>query len=446
MARRIWTLLTAAALCFGLAQTAGARSFVRDAEIERTLRMMSAPVFRAAGIGPDDVRIFILQDPALNAFVAGGRNMVLFTGLLREMKEPETVMGVIAHEVGHITGGHLARRQIVARELAGPALIGSLLAAVAAGAAGSPEAAAAIALGGGSATQRSLLAFSRAEEASADQAAVAYMNRAGVDPEGMLAILRRFKGQEVFQSGRIDPYAQSHPLSAERIALLEERIAQSPARGRSASPEIQYWFQRMRAKLDGFTDRPERVLARLEQDPEPDSELNVYRRAIALHRTGRPDAALATVDRLIAMRPQDAFYHELKGQILFESARPAEAVAAYRQAARLAPDEPLIAGWLGRALLASGLPGADAEALRILEASARDDPGEPGVLRDLAQAYARAGRDGDAALATAERLALVGDPEGAVRMARRAMDLLPTGSPGWRRADDIAALAPDAGR
>ncbi len=440
MARRFLGLLTAATVSFALALPAQARTFVRDAEIERTLRMMSEPIFRAAGLGTTDVRMFILLDPSMNAFVAGGRNMVLYTGLLRELKEPETVMGVIAHEVGHITGGHLARRQIAARDLSGPAMIASILAAAAAAVAGAPQAGMALALGGTQAAQRSLLAFSRAEEAAADQAAVAYMNRAGVDPEGMLAILRLFKGQEVFQSGRIDPYAQSHPLSSERIALLEERIAASPARGQPASAEIHYWHARMRAKLDGFTDRPERVLARLELETEPDSELNLYRRAIALHRRSEPEAALRAVDRLIARRPNDPFYTELKGQILYESARPAEAVAAYRQAARLAPDEPLIAGWLGRALLASGQPGADAEALRILESAVRDDPGEPGVLRDLAQAYARAGRDGDAALATAERLALLGDAEGAVRMARRAMDLLPTGSPGWRRADDIAAL------
>jgi predicted Zn-dependent protease len=446
MARRFLSLLTAAAAILSLALPAQARVFVRDAEIERTLRMMSEPIFSAAGLSTDDVRMFVLLDPTLNAFVAGGRNMVLYTGLLRELKEPETVMGVIAHEVGHITGGHLVRRQIVARDLAGPALIASMLAAAAAAVAGAPQAGAALAIGGQQAAQRTILAFSRAEEAAADQAAVAYMNRAGVDPEGMLAILRLFKGQEVFQSGRIDPWAQSHPLSAERIALLEERIAVSPARGQRASPEIQYWHQRMRAKLDGFTDRPDRVLARLELEAEPDSELNLYRRAIALHRMPDPEAALRAVDRLIARRPNDPFYNELKGQILFESARPAEAVAAYRTAARLAPDEPLIAGYLGRALLASGQPGADAEALRILEAAVRDDPGEPGVLRDLAQAYARAGRDGDAALATAERLALVGDAEGAARMARRAMDLLPNGSPGWRRADDIASLDPRSAR
>jgi predicted Zn-dependent protease len=433
------------ALAAALSTVAAAQSrsptLIRDAEIERTLRMMTDPIFKAAGLAPESVKIFILLDPSLNAFVANGRNMFLHTGLLQQLDKPETLIGVMAHETGHITGGHLARRAIAADNASGPAVLGLILAIAAGVASGSAGAGAAAALGGQSAINRTMLAFSRGEESAADQAGISFMNRAGVDPEGILDLLRVFKGQEVFSSSRLDPWALTHPLSSERISSLESRIADSPARGAKLPPEKIYWFERMRAKLDGFTDDPARTLARLEFEEHPDSELNLYRRAIAEFRLPDADAALRTLDKLQAMRPDDPFYHELRGQILFESARAAEAVAPYRKALALAPDEPLIAGNLGRALLASGKPGAEAEALEILRNATRKDAGDPAVLRDLAIAYARAGDEGMATLTTAERLALTGNLSDAGRQARRALDLLPRGSPGWLRADDIAAIA-----
>ncbi len=442
-------VLRAAALAAALAlaaEGAAAARLIRDAEIERTLERLSAPIFEAAGIRPDQVEIYVLLDPAINAFVGTPRSMVLNTGLLQRWREPEPLIGVIAHETGHITGGHLVRRAIAVRSLSGPAQIGLLIAAAAAAATGSPEAGAALALGGQSAIVRSFLAYSRAEEAAADQAGVAYMTRAGVDPSGLLDVLSLFKGQEVFAQSRIDPYAITHPLSGERIGLLERKIAESPAAGRPTDPELRYWHARMQAKLDGFIETPERVLSRLDTEEDPESEPNLIRRAAALHRLGRTDEALAALDRLLAARPDDPYYWDFRGQVLFESARADEAVAALRRAVRLAPDEALIRGALGRALLSSAAPGSDAEALQVLEDAVRDDPGEPGALRDLALAYARAGDDGRAALATAERLALTGSLTEAGTFARRAMDLLPNGSPAWVRADDIAAMAQRAGR
>lgn len=432
--------LAAALSTVAVAQPRGG-TLIRDAEIERTLRMLSDPIFKAAGIAPESVNIFILLDPSLNAFVANGRNMFLHTGLLQQFDRPETLIGVIAHETGHITGGHLARRMIAADNLSGPAVLALVLAVAAGVASGSGGAGAAAAIGGQDALRRSMLAFSRGEEAAADQAGVSFMNRAGIDPDGMMDILQLFKGQEVFSSTRLDPWALTHPLSSERISSLANRIAESPARGATVPPALAYWHARMRAKLDGFTGSPERTLARLEFEEHPDSELNLYRRAIAEFRLADAPAALATLDRLQALRPDDPYFHELRGQILFESARAAEAVAPYRRALALAPDEPLIAGNLGRALLALGTPQAEAEALDILKRATRNDPGDPGVLRDLAMAYARAGDEGMATLTTAERLALAGNLADAGRQARRALGLLPQGSPAWLRADDIAAIA-----
>ncbi len=432
---RVLGLLIALTLAAPIAQ---ARGLIRDAEIERTLRDMATPILNAAGMSPDALRLFILDDPNINAFVFDGRSMVLHTGLLRRIDEADVVTGVIAHETGHLVGGHLARRAVAMDRLSTASILALAAAAAAGAASGDGQAGAALAMGGQQALRRAFLAYSRGEEAAADQAAVDFMTDAGVDPEGLLGVLRIFQGQEVFSARRIDPYAQTHPLSSERISLLERRVGASPARGAPTDPEIARRYARLQAKLDGFLDRPERVLSRLRTAESPDSEPNRYRRAIAQHRMADTDAALATIEELMRDFPDDPFYWELKGQILLESNRAEAAVAPYRRAAALAPNEPLIAGGLGRALLASG---RDAEALATLERASRDDPGEQRLLRDLAIAYARAGRDGEAALATAERLALQGAFDDAALQARRAMAQLPQGSPAWLRAQDVETLA-----
>ena len=419
---------------------ATARTLIRDAEIEATLRRMSSPIFKAAGLSPDSIRMLILLDDTLNAFVFGGRTMVLHTGLLRQLEEPRALIGVIAHETGHITGGHIARRSLAAERL-GPAAMIAMALGAAAAAAGSGQAGAAIALGGNDLLRRAFLAYSRAEEASADQAGLNYMARAGVDPEGMLDVLRLFRGQEVFQARGVDPYALTHPLSRERVALMERRVAESPARGRPIDPDTAYWFARMKAKIDGFVLAPEQVMRSVERADDPGSEFNRLRAAIAHHRRAETNEALALLDGIMSKRRDDPYYWALRGQFLFEGARPAEAVIALRRAVSLAPDEPLIAGSLGRALLATGTPSAEAEALKVLSAAAREDSADPAMLRDLSVAYARAGQDGLAALAAAERLALLGQFEDAGRLASRAMGLLPRGSPGWQRADDLLTLA-----
>jgi predicted Zn-dependent protease len=411
-----------------------AQSLIRDAEIERTLAMLAEPVFRGAGVPPSSVDIFIVADRRLNAFVAGGRNIIVTTGLLTRLTRPEQVQAVLAHELGHITGGHLARRGVQAQDASGAIAIGLLL-AVAAGVAGSPDAAAAAVAGSAQVLQRSFLAFSRGEEASADQAALTYLDRAKIDPEGLIEVLQIFRGQEVLSAGRIDPYAQTHPMSVDRMSLAETRVAASPWRGRPTDPELAYWHGRMRAKLDGFLSSPERVLDRLE--PGDASEPALIRRAVASHRLPDPAAAVAAVDRLMAGRPDDPFYVELKAQFLLESGEVAAAVPLYRRAARLAPQEPLIAASLARALVALDEPAADAEAQKLLESASRADPGNAGALRDLAIIYARAGKEGLAALATAERFALQTRFKDVTIHARRAAALLPEGSPGWLKAQDL---------
>lgn len=435
---RRWGAAALMGLALAAPLPAQASGLIRDAEIERTLRQMSTPIFSAASMNPSSVNIYIVNNRALNAFVAGGRNMFLHTGLLAELDTPEQLLGVIAHETGHIAGGHEIRRQINARAFQGPALIG-LLAGIAAGVAGAPEAGAAIALGSQNAALQNFLAHTRAEEAAADQAAVSYLARAGEDPQGLVEVLERFRGQEVFALGNQEPYIRTHPLSTERLELLARRVEEARvAPAREEDSDRRYWFDRMQAKIKGFLYPPRRVLSDLEHEPE--SEVGLYAKAVAYHRLPDPMKSMAAVERLLAMRPGDPFYLELKAQLLFESGRAEAAVPVYREAVATAPDEPLLKAGLGRALLALETPGSDAEALEVLKEARAADTADAAALRDLAIAYQRAGEEGMATLATAERFALIGRKDDAVLMAERAAGILPHGSPGWLRAQDILAM------
>jgi predicted Zn-dependent protease len=283
---RRWKIAAAlVAATLTLPGVASALSLVRDAEIERTLGRMSAPIFQAAGLDPSSVEILLVNDRSLNAFVAGGRRVFLNTGLMMELETPEELLGVIAHETGHIAGGHEARRSINLRNAQGPALIG-LLAGIAAGAAGGGPAAAAIAGGTQGLLGRTLLSHSRSEEASADQAALSYLERAGIDPVGLRGVLERFRGQEVLAVGNLDPYVLTHPLSTERMSLIERRVGELSGRSWPSDPDREYWHKRLRAKLTGFIKDPSRVIASLEGEPE--TEFTLYEKAIALHRLPDP--------------------------------------------------------------------------------------------------------------------------------------------------------------
>ncbi|MEM6487263.1 MAG: M48 family metalloprotease [Pseudomonadota bacterium] len=425
-----------------------AQSLIRDSEIERTLDAMTRPILAAAGLPPQSVAIYIINDRSLNAFVAGGRNMFLHTGLMIELDTPEQLQGVIAHEIGHIAGGHQARRQQALESATGPALLGLAL-GIAAAAAGAGEAGLGIGLGAQGAVQRALLSYSRGEEAAADQAALSYMNRAGIDPRGLRDVIARFRGQEVLTIGQLDPYTQTHPLSTDRMQLIDRAAEAAAAKTWTREPGILYAHARMRAKLSGFLESPRGVLEGKDDDElvaglgaAEAEEITLYRRAIAEHRLPDLDASLVSLDRLLGLRPDDPYYWELKGQVLYESGRAADAVPAYRRAVTLAPGAPLLLAGLGRALLALDQPDASAEALVVLERARRDDPGDPFMLRALAVAYDRAGNRGMATLVTAERFALIGRPRDAMFHAERAAALLPSGSPAWLRAEDLKALAP----
>ncbi len=428
-------------LCCGLmlpASRAPAQMLIRDAEIERTLNMIAGPLFKAAGVNGSSIEILVIDDPSLNAFVVNSRAIFLHTGLITRLKTIDMLQSVIGHELAHITSGHLVRRTMNQQSAATAVGLGLLL-GIAASAAGQGEIASGIAAGTAGAAIKNFLAHTRAEETTADQISVRYMVRAGIDPNAAIEVLELFRGQEALSISRQDPYARTHPLSQERIRALKGQIAAYAGKKKPTPAKLKYWHARMVAKFAGFLGNPSYVLRHTKKSDK--SEPATLRRAIAYHRQGNVKKAVAHMNILLAKRPNDAFYHELKGQILLEGRQAGAAVASYRKAVSLAPKEPLILAGYGRALLSLKTKAGDRQALEILRKARRKDARDPRMLRDLAVAYAKSGNNGMASLVTAERYALLGRFKDANTNALRAEGLLPRGSSGWLRAQDIIAAA-----
>ncbi|QBY02719.1 peptidase M48 [Rhodophyticola sp. CCM32] len=419
---------------------AEAQSIIRDAEIERGLRELAAPVLRAAGL-PASTRIIIINDRSLNAFVADARHIFIHSGLLMRMEDPAELQAVLAHEAAHIANGHLSRRPANARSARSAAALGLLLAVAAGSASGNGELGAGIAIGTNSSAVRVFLAHTRAEETSADQAGLRYMVQAGIDPAAMLSVLDLFRGQEALSTGRQDPYMRTHPLTRTRLRNVQAFVngRSGTAEGAESTPEARYWFARINAKLSGFLNNPAQTLRRVGRRDE--GEIATLTRAIAYHQGADASRAISEVGRLLQMRPNDPYYQELQGQILYESRNFPQAVRAYARAAQLAPREALILAGHGRALLAADTSSGNAQARTVLERAYARDPFDPRMLRDLALAYARGGNNGMASVVTAERYAIIGRMEDAEIQATRASGLLPNGSGGWLRAQDVLRVA-----
>ena len=433
---RAWSVVLLLVMVVGQAHArSGGISLIRDAEIEHTIRAMSTPVWRAADLDPDSIKIHIVQDNALNAFVAGGQRIFITTGLLRRVESPAQLIGVIAHETGHISEGHLARMPEAMRNASAQAILSFLLGAAAA-VAGSPEAGAAIIAGGQQAAQSSILQFSRTQESSADQAAVTSLDRAGTSPEGLVGFLRILGDQEKFVPEARDPYLRTHPITRERVAALQTRLTESRFKDKKDLPEQVAALERMRAKLVGYIEGRDTVLLKY---PATDTSIPArYARAFAHYRVG-------DLPKSLAARPNDPYFHEFKGQMLFEHGRIKEARAPNENAVRLAPHEPLLRVALAMVLIADENPADNRGAIGHLEEATRREPHYGLAWQQLAIAYGRDGQLGLSALASAERFLLEGNARDARGQADRAQRMLPTGSPAWLRAQDIidqaAALA-----
>ena len=409
-------------------------SLIRDAEIEDTIRAYAAPLLEAAGLGKDAVRLHIVNDSNINAFVAGGPNLFLSSGMLSAAEEPGEIVGVLAHEIGHIAGGHLVRTRDAMEDASAEMILATVLAAGAI-IAGEGEVGSAIISGGQALAQQSFLRYSREQEQSADQAAVRLLERTGQSAAGLLRMFQRLEERERLALSEENSYARTHPLTRERIRFIRDHVERDERDAGDAPDARGIAHRRMVAKLKGFLDPPE---ATFRAYPEEDESTEArYARAIAYYRIPDLKRALAALDALLADYPDDPWFHELKGQVLFENGRVSEAIPPYERAVALKGDAAPLRLGLARAQIESGEAESLASAIENLEAATRLEPKAPQHWYQLGIARGRAGERPASSLAFAEAAYLRGDAERAYYHATLAAEGLPYGSAGWLRAEDI---------
>ncbi len=427
-------LLAAAAT---LAVPAFAQGLIRDAEIETALREWTDPILTASGLEPADVQLFIIDDASLNAFVANGQRIHLHTGLIMAAETPGQVKAVIAHETCHIACGHTVSRQRAMEVAMRPALV-SIGLGILAMAAGEGQAGAALIAGSQQFAALNFFIHTRGEEAEADAQAVKYLSSIGESPAGLAEFFEKYRYQEVLSDQKQDPYFRSHPLAADRIRNARELTNRSGFADTPPDAKTVREFELMKAKLIGFRATPNRV--RRDYPPSDVSLPAHYARAIAALRASDIKVALAEVDALIAAEPANPYFHELKGQILFESGKAPESVSSHEESLRLKPGQPLLLINLARSLNARAGPGDVARAETALRDAIVAEPENAFAWAELAITFDKLGRRGEAQLATAESAYAVGDIIRANVFARRAVDELTSGTIDYRRADDILVI------
>jgi predicted Zn-dependent protease len=417
---------------------------VRDAETEALLNDYLRPIMKAAGVPMPEVRL--VPSDAFNAFVTDHDHMFVNVGAIIQTETPNELIGVLAHETGHIVNEDMAHLTQQMEDTKAALLIGSLL-GVGAAAAGAATGSQGV---GGAGTsilsvapgiaERSLLSFRREQESAADRNAIKYLNATGQSGAGMLATMKRLADQSLLISQSINPFLQSHPMPRDRVIQIEALIAKSPYVNAKDPPELQRRHDLVRAKLVGFTWSNDKVLRRY---PLSDQSLAAkYARAIVAYRTGKPDAAQKQIDALIAASPNDPYFYELKGQALLETGKQASAVAAFRKAVALAPGSSILKILLGQAIIAADRPADAPEVIKLLVPAVQKEPDMGIGYRSLARAYAMTNDIPMAQLATAQGLFAEGNYPEAREQAARAQAKLKRGTPAWLRADDIVSYKP----
>jgi predicted Zn-dependent protease len=412
------------------AVAAGNVSLIRDAEIEATLQRFLTPLLEASGLGAGSVRIYIVNDDQLNAFVAGGMNLFLNTGLIMRTDNPGELVGVMAHETGHIAGGHLSRQMAPQRAATAESILATVLGVAAAAVA--PPIGAAIITGGQQYAMAGLMRFSRGQEQAADQAGLTYLNRAGLSGRGLAQMFRTLDSQNVLTVSNASPWLMSHPLTRDRIEFVDSWVATHPN-----PPPPPGWVdahRRMVVKLKAFLNDPQVTLREFKGD---NSLYGRYARAIAEFHVPDLPQSLKDIDGLIKEHPNDPYFHELKGQMLFENGRVQDAVAPYREAVRLAPDSALLRIGLAQALIETDAPGPTREAIQELQDARQREPDNAAAWRLLGIAQGRAGEPGLSDLAFAEYALRVGKRDDARLYANRAKGKIAASDPGWLRLQDI---------
>jgi predicted Zn-dependent protease len=424
---------------------------IRDTEIEALLGDYAKPIFRAAGLGSGRVTVRIVRNEMFNAFVLDGSNVFMHTGTLLQANTPNEVIGVIAHETGHIAGGHMAAlRARIAKDQT-RALLTQLLgigAMVAGGVAGGDsgrevmEGGQAIMHGGNSVIMRGLLSERRSQESAADQAGLQYLTATKQSGRGMLETFERFQQQEYISDQYKDPFVRSHPVATDRLARLRTLAMASQYFNQADSAQLQLRHDLMRAKLSGYLERPAVVMNRY---PASDTSLPArYARAIATFfqgGSGALEAALQQIDGMIRENPSNAYFHELKGDLLMRSGRMPQAIPSLRQALKIAPDSPLIRVQLATALQNGDNPEGLTESVQLLRKSLIEDQNAR-AYRMLANAYYKQGKGPQADAMTAQAYFYEGDLKQAQLFAKRAQPKLRSGSPEWLQIDDIINYRP----
>ncbi|GAC1574574.1 MAG: M48 family metalloprotease [Sphingomicrobium sp.] len=445
MSNRFSRLFRAVTLGVALAVTAAepalAQSVLRDSETEALFKDISKPMIEAAKLDPKAVNVVLLNDPEINAFVATGQTVYIQSGLLVAADNVNQLQGVIAHELGHVAGGHSIRiyeGQSVATKIS----LLSLLLGAAAMAAGAGDAGMGIMAAGQQAAESKFFSFSRAQESSADLAGASYLTKAGISGKGTLDFFKKLQNQEYrLAISQTDDYTSTHPLNSDRIQALEQIYKKDPAWNKPIDPALEARFERVKAKLVGYVD-PKRAT---QLYPESDQSVPAhYARAYAYHLGAYPEKAEREADSLLRIAPTDPYFLELKGQILLEGGKPREALAPLRLAVARAPDKPMIAALLGHALVATEDDKNFPEAKQVLRQAIARDNDNPDAWYQVGIVYDHEGDAPRAALATAERNNLEGDNKLALASAKMAMNGLKPGTPDYLRAQDIAMVSENA--
>jgi predicted Zn-dependent protease len=422
-------------------QPVAAQSILRDAETEELLNDMAAPLVEASELEPGNVELVLINDGSINAFVAGGQAIYVHAGLINAADTANEVQGVLAHELGHITAGHVIRFNERTKAANGITIL-SLLLGVGAALAGAGDAAMGAIMAGQQAALGSFLSYNRDQEASTDLAGARYLSGAGISGRGMISFfekLRNFEIRRGYSQSDDAAYMRTHPLSGDRVQTLRNLLMEDPAWKAPDDPALQERFLRAKAKLYGYLAEPRRTLTYF---PPSDTSIAArYARAYAYHKDARVDLALAETDALLAAEPDNPYFLELKGQVLLESGRPVEALQPLRRATELTRAHPLIAGIFGHALIATEDKSNYPEAERVLRAAVARDRYNPFAWYQLGVVYAERGDIPRARLASAEQLVMNRRYPEALQNAQAAEASLPYGSPDWIRAQDVALEA-----
>jgi predicted Zn-dependent protease len=454
-ALKLTALATAIALAIAptmaLAQQNKGPPILRDTEAEQLLRDYTRPILRTAGLEKQNIQMVIINDSAFNAFVADGRRIFVNYGALMQSETPNQIIGVLAHETGHLAGGHLAKLREQLAQAQTQMIIAMLLGAgaMAAGARGGSNNGLAVAGAAAVAApqeviRRTLLSYQRQQEENADRAGVKFLTATGQSAKGMYETFKRFTDEGLFAARGADPYLQSHPMPADRVAALAEIARSSPYWEKKDDPALQLRHDMVRAKISAFMERPDTVARRY---PSSNNSLPArYARAISTYLHGDLRSALAQIDGLIQVQPNNSYFYELRGQALLEGGKPAEAIAPLRRAVQLSSNAPLIEMLLGQALVATNNNAYTDEAINILRAAVAREGEAPIGYSQLAMAYGRKGDYAQADLASAQAAYLRGDNKTARELASRAKTRFAIGTPGWVKADDIVSARPLPGQ